>query len=134
MSMFMHKEGSTERKVFCLHCTTLLEDDIKGKFCCPGCEIAFEFINDLNLGRYYNKKESYGFNSLLNKKSINYEIFDHEQYLKEFSEFHDDGTISSYFYLANLDCYACVWVCEKALKKLYPDIRACVNLSQKNYI
>ncbi len=39
--------------------------------------------------------------------------------------------MSSYFYLANLDCYACVWVCEKALKKLYPGIVASINLSQK---
>ncbi len=26
---------------------------------------------------------------------------------------------------------ACVWVCEKALRKLYPDIIASINLSQK---
>ena len=48
--------------MFCLHCTTLLEDDDKGKFCCSGCEHAYGFIKGLNLEQYYEKKKAMGIN------------------------------------------------------------------------
>lgn len=115
----------------CKHCASTIASKTHGEFCCHGCELAYELIQKLNLEDYYRIQKQ------LNKKppqakssdaTID-ELYDHPDFQARFCESSDSGRKTCHLYVDNLSCYACVWVCEQAIRKLHPDVRASVNLA-----
>ena len=131
MSVIEHSETSEENVTNCLHCNTVLDKNQKGKFCCHGCNTAYYLIEKLNLGEYYKKLDEGSNNSLKEKIDSDYKILNHDDYQKEFCTNIRGTSRQAHLYMTNLDCYACVWVCERAIRKLYPDVNISINMAHK---
>ena len=93
--------------------------------------ILYYLIEKLNLGEYYKKLDEGSNNSLKEKIDSDYKILNHDDYQKEFCTNIRGTSRQAHLYMTNLDCYACVWVCERAIRKLYPDVNISINMAHK---
>lgn len=116
----------------CKHCDNPVPRTFSKEFCCHGCETAYGLINDFNLEQYYsfNKRR---LKPATPSENFDYDIYDDPIFQKNFCKL-DESTLqmSCYLFLNNLDCYACSWVCEKAIKKLDPKAKVFINLSSSS--
>ena len=86
-------------------------------------------ITSLGLGEYYKlERKSEG----LFGKNTNFDcsLFDSEEFQQQFVIKESSDKHQASLYLSDLNCYACVWVCEKAIEKLYPGTKILLNLAQ----
>ena len=107
----------------CIHCqnnTPTAED----KFCCKGCETAYQIINKIGLGNYYNLRK-------IDEKTrkIKPEITEKIN-VAEFVE-SKNGVNSIFLAIDGLHCSACVWLIESILQRQEDVIEARINLTKK---
>jgi Cu2+-exporting ATPase len=120
--------GTTLR--FCRHCQSKLDAQLADEFCCHGCRSAFQLIESLELKRFYEIVQE-------NRDSLrpatppkqDYRLFDAQEFQEGFVETTSGGQQTAHFYLENMSCYACVWVCEQVTKQIDPEARLAINLS-----
>ena len=90
----------------CLHCD--IEFIGKSKFCCNGCEQAYEIINDSGFNLYYK-------NRLL---KTNIKSLKPEETILEISNFIStrEKIHSVHLMVEGLHCASCIWLIENILK------------------
>lgn len=115
-------------QALCPHCQTAVAAE--GDFCCAGCHVAHRLIHEFRLGDYYALRSQLGgaLPSVKDSDAMRYESFDSRIIQEQITE--ADGSLC--LLLPSLSCYACVWLCEQALRQRFPELRAAVNLSQKS--
>lgn len=58
-----------------------------------------------------------------------YSLFDTRAFQNSFSEETQEEAKNVYFYLNDMSCYACVWVCEQATRKIDSNCRLSINMA-----
>lgn len=114
------------KKIACLHCgeEALKKDLIAEKFCCVGCQGAYDLVNEMGLSSYYQSRIT---NEKLRK------LKPEESSEMELSSFitKNENTENDEFELLlaidGLHCAACVWLIENILQK-----EECVKLVRVN--
>ena len=84
----------------------------------------------MHLDDYYKLLKDKKPQSQLSKKNRLYDYLDHESIQSSFCQEDETGNLTAHLYFSNLECYACTWVCEKAIKKRFPDVKIQVNLAE----
>ena len=114
----------------CLHCGSSVGKS-QGEFCCVGCNVAYNIINKLNLGKYYDYcKNVYG-RSPTKVIEIENDV-DYLEYIESSADYHSCNRIV--LALSGVQCGACVWLVENTLKKEDAIKVARVNLSTNRLI
>lgn len=108
----------------CLHCGDAVAGT--GRFCCHGCEGAYALINNLGLGRYYERR------SLDNpaqrpRPDETRAAADPSAWVVD----RGDGTAQLSLMIEGLQCGACVWLIEQTLLREAGIVRARVSLSTR---
>jgi P-type Cu2+ transporter len=98
----------------CVHCGGALPAAGR-RFCCPGCEAAYVLVQDLGLGRYYERRTLDPAVRRPKPKAAP------DAGLDGFVATAPDGTASLHLLVEGLHCAACVWLIETALRR-EPDI------------
>ncbi|MCX6128663.1 MAG: heavy metal translocating P-type ATPase metal-binding domain-containing protein [Proteobacteria bacterium] len=114
----------------CRHCQSKLSAQLDDEFCCHGCQSAYGLIASLELDRFYEIVQQ-------NPDSLrpvpaqrrDYRLFDSTEFQKDFVEAEAAGRQTAHFYLENMSCYACLWVCEQITRQIDPDARLAINLA-----
>lgn len=114
----------------CAHCGQDLPRELAEAYCCHGCRTAHALIEQFELKRFYEIVQE-------NRESIapaglqrrDYGLFDHPSFQKDFVEDTAAGEQRAHFYLGNMTCYACVWVCETMTRRIDPAAQLAINLS-----
>lgn len=115
---------------YCAHCNEILPDFLAGVYCCKGCQLAFELINKMELSSYYEMRGNTPSNKMNSSDNrTDYSIFDSEAFEKDFDQIGEGNIRTVNFFLNNLTCYACVWVCEQVTKQIDPEAQLLVNMS-----
>lgn len=127
----VHTLTAPEQVKKCLHCDTPIGRSKTRDFCCHGCETAYNFIKKHSLDEYYLRRDDQKIISLQDLNHQNYDFLDHDDVRKLISTKTSDGIVAHVF-IDRISCYACVWVCEKAIKKadLKAEIRINMNSQQ----
>ena len=107
----------------CLHCGLPLRSADEG-FCCAGCAGAYRLIEELGLGRYYDGRQ-------LDRTARPLRPEAEEPDIGGYIATEKDGSKSLRLILDGVQCPACVWLIESALKKQAAIIEARVNLTTK---
>ena len=113
----------------CRHCQASLPKHLDDEFCCHGCRLAHDLITSFQLNRFYEIVQE-------NRESLrpaqaqrgDYSLFDAPEFQKEFVESSGEGQ-SAHFYMENISCYACVWVCEQITRHMDPNANLSINLA-----
>ncbi len=114
----------------CLHCQSVLSDSLADEYCCHGCRSAHALIAQFELNRFYHiVQENHDALRPADVQRGDYKLFDNPQYQADFVEADPEGRKTAHFYLDNLSCYACVWVCEEMVRRIDASASLLVNMS-----
>lgn len=114
----------------CRHCQSKLDSQLADEFCCHGCRSAFELIESFELKRFYEiVQENRDSLRPAGPQTQDYRLFDAAEFQAGFVETTSSGGQTAHFYLENMSCYACVWVCEQVTKQIDPEASLAINLS-----
>jgi Cu2+-exporting ATPase len=115
---------------FCRHCQSKLDAQLADEFCCHGCRTAYELIESFELKRFYEiVQENRDSLRPAGPQKLDYRLFDAAEFQEGFVEKSKAGQQTAHFYLENMSCYACVWVCEQVTKQIDPEASLSINLS-----
>lgn len=109
----------------CYHCGEDCKDsniffDHK-EFCCEGCKLVFEILNQNGLCKYYELDENPGINAKGKFLSEQYAYLDDADVIRKLCSFSNGKQASVTFYLPQMHCSSCIWLLEN-LHKINPDI------------
>ncbi len=109
----------------CYHCKEACKDDsihIDDKvFCCQGCKIAYQVLNDSGMCTYYEIDENAGV-SLKGKKQEQFSYLDDPGIIADLIDFSNGDTTKVTFYVPSIHCASCLWLLEN-LYRLNPAIK-----------
>ena len=106
------------RKVqtLCYHCGTPCVTDaiaIEDKtFCCDGCRLVYEILNENGLCDYYKLQEHPGLSQIKEIRSDKYAYLDNEEIAKQLFKFTDGDYTIVTFYIPGVHCSSCMWLLE----------------------
>lgn len=121
--------ASAERKnkssVQCYHCgTPCFNNSIaidEKVFCCEGCKLVFEILNNSGLCDYYQLQAHPGLSQIKSIRSDKYAFLDNEEIAKQLYSFTDGDITIVTFYIPGVHCSSCMWLLEH-LNRINPGI------------
>ena len=127
--------AATTSKTHCYHCgdvcsTTPVTLNDKS-FCCEGCKMVFQIINQNELCEYYNLNENPGLSQRNKWRKDKFAFLDDIAIESKLISFRDDRQVYVTFYLPQIHCSSCLYLLEN-LHKFEPGIlSANVNFTRK---
>ena len=119
-------------KETCIHCGAESAKMIyqKGEpFCCEGCIMVYNILNENKLYDYYNIQDKPGIKDNSPKEA--YEYLDQEEIKKSVLDFHDGKICRIHLYIPAIHCSSCIWLLEN-LDRLHSGvISSMVNFNKK---
>lgn len=124
---------TTETK--CYHCGNDCPSEelhIEEKvFCCDGCKLVFEIINENNLCQYYDISKNPGITAKGKFNSEKFSYLEDEKIKQKLITFTNGVQTHVTFYLPQVHCASCVWLLEN-LHRINPAVtRSQVNFLKK---
>jgi Cu+-exporting ATPase len=123
------------KEVLCYHCgtpclTTAIAKDDK-VFCCDGCRLVYEIIDENGLCDYYKIQDHPGLTQVKNINNDKYAWLDNEEIAAQLYQFTDGDQTMVTLYLPGIHCSSCLWLLEH-MKRLHEGITdSRVNFSAK---
>jgi Cu2+-exporting ATPase len=104
--------------VNCLHCGLPIAENRKDPdyrstdFCCNGCELVYQIINNNGFGSFYKLRATDTL-APVNSTNFNYDYFDDELFSNRYIVTNENNNSSLTLYIERIHCAACVWLLEK---------------------
>lgn len=109
----------------CYHCGTECKNSkvkIEDKlFCCDGCKLVYEIINENGLCDYYKLQDHPGLTQVKVIRNDKYAYLDNEDIAKKLYTFTDGNNTIVTFYIPGVHCSSCMWLLEH-MHKVNPAI------------
>lgn len=125
----------TKREILCYHCgTPCISDAIaigSKKFCCDGCKLVYEILNENNLCDYYKMQSHPGLSQIKPLRSDKYAYLDNEDIAKQLYKFTDGDYTIVTFYIPGVHCSSCMWLLEHLHKVNSSIIESRLNFTTK---
>ncbi len=119
----------------CYHCgdpcsEVKIEVDSKS-FCCEGCKLVFEILQQGELCQYYDLEQSPGVKIKSSSNTKRFAFLDDAEVLSKLICFKDDSQTVVQFHLPQIHCSSCLWLLENLFKLSTGIISSQVNFVQK---
>src|SRR6185503_8660037 len=112
----MNAAGITREKLLCYHCgepCTSGNSKLEEKnFCCEGCKMVYEILNEHSLCDYYALNTNPGLNQRVKVRKDKFAFLDDEKITAKIVSFKDDKQIHVTFYLPQMHCSSCLYLLE----------------------
>ncbi len=108
----------------CYHCGTDCDESIKVEekfFCCDGCKMVFQLLDENGMCQYYDLSEMPGMSAKGVFASEKYNYLDSIAIQDQLIQFKLDDQAHVVFYLPQIHCVSCVWLLEN-LHKINPGV------------
>lgn len=131
----MHSHTAEKRKLHCYHCgevciTTGIQLDEK-PFCCEGCKMVYQVLNQHALCEYYNLNENPGITQRVKLRKDKFAFLADPAIQSSLISFKDDKQVHVSFYMPQMHCSSCLYLLEN-LHRLEPGIvSGKVNFTRK---
>jgi len=109
----------------CYHCgtpcitnTISIDDKI---FCCEGCKLVYEVLNENGLCDYYKLQSHPGLSQIKPVRNDKFAYLDNEEIVSRLYKFTDGNHTMVTFYIPGVHCASCMWLLEH-MNKLNPGI------------
>ena len=126
---------TTEKKLQCTHCgedciTTAIAAEGK-HFCCEGCKMVYQLINQNGLCEYYNLNDNPGISQRISVRKDKFAFLDDKKIEQQLIHFKDDEQTHVTFYLPQMHCSSCLYLLENLHKLNKAVIASKVNFTKK---
>jgi Cu+-exporting ATPase len=131
----MDTQQQTQTTTTCFHCgedcnnnNIAIQDKI---FCCEGCKVVFEILNQYDLCEYYQLNNKPGTNQRIQVRQDKFSFLDDQKMVQQLIQFRDETHTHVTFYLPHIHCSSCLWLLEN-LHRLDAGVeRVSVNFARK---
>ncbi|MGO4294761.1 heavy metal translocating P-type ATPase [Chitinophaga sp. RAB17] len=128
----------TNTQITCFHCGENCTDkDIKLQekfFCCQGCKMVYEILNQYDLCEYYDLNSKPGINQRIAVRGDKFAFLDDEKIAQQLYLYKDETQTHVNFYIPQIHCSSCLWLLEN-LHRLEDGVqRVTVNFSKKEVL
>ena len=106
-------------KSSCYHCGAECDANIKidkKLFCCEGCKMVFQLLDENGLCQYYDLSDMPGIAAKGHFVSEKYNYLDNQTIQDQLIQFKLEGQAHVVFYLPQIHCVSCVWLLENLHK------------------
>jgi P-type Cu+ transporter len=121
----MPSQSTVVKQIHCFHCgETCLNDAIyleEKKFCCEGCKMVYQILNEVDLCDYYKLNEAPGISQRIKVRKDKFAFLDDEKILNQLIHFRNDKQMHVTFYLPQMHCSSCLYLLEN-LHRVDPGI------------
>ena len=129
------KNTVNNKNIPCHHCGEACDDssihiDNDKFFCCQGCKMVFEILQENDLCTFYDIDEHAGI-SLKGRKTKTYAYLDEEAVQENILDYKDNKTSKVTLYLPAIHCSSCIWLLENLYKLNESIITSRVNFLKK---
>ncbi|MEM6963304.1 MAG: heavy metal translocating P-type ATPase metal-binding domain-containing protein [Bacteroidota bacterium] len=115
----IEKNSTYNKENTCFHCGENCNNEIvifaEKAFCCQGCKMVYEILNEKDLCKYYELDEQAGV-SLRGKKQPQFAWLDDEVIQSQLIDYQEKNITKVTFYLPAIHCASCVWLLENLFK------------------
>ncbi len=123
------------KKIQCYHCGEACPTDKiqleEKKFCCEGCKMVYQILNQSDLCEYYNLNENPGISQRIKVRKDKFAFLDDEKIQLQLVSFRNDKQVHVTFYLPQMHCSSCLYLLEN-LHRIEPGIVSSkVNFTRK---
>jgi len=129
------QEPRNARRATCYHCGTPCINNsifIGNKFfCCEGCRLVYEILNDNGLCDYYKLQSHPGITQIKAVRNDKYSYLDNEDIRKQLYKFTDGDYTIVTFYIPGVHCSSCMWLLEHLYKVNNNIIESRLNFTTK---
>ncbi len=125
----------TEKIQTCYHCGEKCENSnvsINEKyFCCSGCKLVYELLDENDMCMYYNLDEKPGASQKEKGGAFKYSYLDDETIVNHVIDFTDGKQSSVTFFIPEMHCSSCVWLLENLYRINTSIVSSKVNFLRK---
>src|SRR6266487_35472 len=122
-------------KIQCYHCgEDCLTDKIRFAdkiFCCEGCKMVYQIINQNGLCNYYDLNKNPGINQRITVRQDKFAFLDDRTILQQLISFQNDEQTQVTFYLPQIHCSSCLYLLENLYKLNAAIISSKVNFTRR---
>ena len=115
----------TNTKTICYHCGEDCKDlkihAHEKIFCCDGCKLVYEILNENNLCTYYDINSNPGVSQKIKVRPDKFAFLEDESIIQKLIQFSDKNHTHVTFYLPQMHCSSCLWLLEN-IHKINPGI------------
>ncbi|WP_018617439.1 heavy metal translocating P-type ATPase [Segetibacter koreensis] len=129
------KNQSIHEQVICFHCG---EDCGKNpviagekQFCCEGCKMVYEILNQGGLCDYYEISKNPGISRKIGVRKDKFAFLDDEKIKQSLIAYKDEAQTHVSFYLPQMHCSSCLWLLENLHRLDENIISSKVNFTRK---
>jgi Cu+-exporting ATPase len=124
-----------DKKIQCYHCgEDCLNDRIRSEekiFCCEGCKLVYQVINQNDLCDYYSLNENPGISQRIPVRKEKFAFLDDMKIQQQLISFKDDNQTQLSMYLPQMHCSSCLYLLENLYKLSNGIISSKVNFTRK---
>lgn len=111
--------------VTCYHCGDPCAEEhrvhLGHDFCCQGCEVVYDLLNESGLCDYYTMGDRPGVKQASTLDEPRTELFELAEVREKLVEFDEGGIVRVRFHIPQMHCSSCIWLLEN-LARLEPAI------------
>ena len=124
-----------DTRLQCAHCGEDCPDNKialeNNHFCCEGCKLVYEILNENGLCDYYTLNENPGQSQRITVRKDKFAFLDDKKIQQQLIQFQDDSQTHITFYIPHIHCSSCLWLLEN-LHRLDAGVqRVTVNFTRK---
>lgn len=105
-----------QEETLCYHCGVACANDhihIGDKvFCCEGCKLVYEILNENGLCDYYKIQSHPGLSQIKPLRNDKFAYLDNEDIAQKLYKFTDGRNVIITFYIPGVHCSSCMWLLE----------------------
>ncbi len=124
--------------VTCYHCGDPCVDEVREHaghdFCCQGCEVVYDLLNESGMCEYYALERQPGVKQRSTLDEPRTELFDLEEVRKDLVEFSEDGITRVRFHVPQMHCSSCIWLLENLDRIDRAILRSRVSFTDKELV
>ncbi len=119
----------------CFHCGDKCREDTiiahEKLFCCEGCKLVYEILDENNLCNYYQLNNTPGSQEQKRTNSARYEFLEDEKIRQQLISFTNGNITDVTFLIPQIHCSSCIWLLEHLYKLDKGIKRATVNFLKR---
>jgi Cu+-exporting ATPase len=112
----MVKEYKVAEKVMCYHCGDECASGVfrreEHDFCCEGCMLVYELLNENDLCTYYKLNENPGISHAAPDAINRYDYLDQKEVAEKLIHFRQAQSAHVTFFIPRIHCSSCIWLLE----------------------
>lgn len=129
-----NRESAANETPRCYHCGDVCDTEIihahEKTFCCEGCKMVFELLDDNDLCTYYDLEKNPGI-KMRGSLGDKFAYLDNEEIESSLLDFNDGDLKKIKFYIPQIHCSSCIWLLENMYRMRDGIVQSQVNFIKK---